>query len=228
MGGDGAELSMLLEKVCEKCPQGSASSRSSSNSSTSSHCGEENDLPELDAVQHGRLAGELADCVEDFEVLKRDSFQSLLKPLHQEQTRMMRRRSTIHDLLGTGDLTSIVVAHDAERASNASCVTPVSAPSSKRTANKPANPELSKSELDLRRQVRERLRKRRETVECRGSGSLIFAKHVKPPGWKDGGDDELDERPHAGGLSKAEQLQTGRRMSTFTTMVGRNFLLGRK
>jgi hypothetical protein len=56
---------------------------------------------------------------------------------------------------------------------------------------------------------------------------LVFAQHVVPEGLHDGGDDCLDERP-AVHLTGAEQLRSGRRVSTFATICNsRNFVLGR-
>jgi len=146
---------------------------------------------------------------------------------------MMRRRSTINDFLGGGDLSNVVIAHASHCDSGGQCVSPsrMNSPQKRPSilkAGGPGRQELGKAEVDLRRQVRERLRKRRDTLQPRGTGSLVFAMQNKPPGWKDGGDDELDERPNTKTPSKAEQLQTGRRTSTFSTMDGRALLLGCK
>jgi len=215
MARDGGELSLMLDRVTEQCPKDTSSSRSTSRSSNmSDRFDEKTDLPDLDEFQNARFAGELADCPEDIEVLRTAEFQSLLKPLHQEQTRMMRRRSTMQDVLG-GDLTSIVVANRTDLEPQTAAV--------KRGGVFTEKIDLGKQELELRRQVRERLRHRRDTTQVKGgSGSLAFAQQNKPPGCTDGGEDTLDERPRA--LSKTDQIQTGRRTSGFATMVGRNFL----
>mmetsp|Transcript_101234 Transcript_101234/g.158123 ORF Transcript_101234/g.158123 Transcript_101234/m.158123 type:complete len:1125 (+) Transcript_101234:71-3445(+) len=219
----GGELSCLPEQDCEKPSRGSRESRSSSLSS-SRHSDEESDTP-LDEVHQNRLAGELAERVEDIELLRRESFESLTKQLHKEKTRMLRRRSTLADLIGSSCLTSLVVAHE-PAGTQVARESPLKEPTAK--TNGKQHVHASREEINIRRQVRERLRNRRQTICCRrGGGSLVFAQHVVPEGLHDGGDDCLDERP-AVHLTGAEQLRSGRRVSTFATICNsRNFVLGR-
>ena len=70
----GGEVSGQLEEVAEEHSDVSAISRSSS-SSRSSQCKENGiaDLPSLDRVQTGSLAGELADAAKDLEIPKEHS-----------------------------------------------------------------------------------------------------------------------------------------------------------
>mmetsp|Transcript_63239 Transcript_63239/g.119668 ORF Transcript_63239/g.119668 Transcript_63239/m.119668 type:complete len:1114 (+) Transcript_63239:29-3370(+) len=193
-----------------------------SSRSATSRLGEDDDTP-LDKVQANRNVQQLAQNVEDIELLRRDSFQELHKELHKEQTRNLRRRSTIHDLLGTGDISSLVVA-DRHHSSTSGSLSARSHPRAPQSAASRAKANVSDHELEIRRQVRERLRKRRETVRCKGPGSLVFAKHQSIPGSQDGGDDNVDEKPQPK-IAPEEQLAAGRRLSIFSTLSsGRNLL----
>lgn len=236
----GEALTGQLKQVAEdQSDSSSGLSRCSSRSSCRSE-DVEKDLPELSVVQTHRLAGELADDMEDIEVLKQGEFQSLLKPLFNEQSANMRRRSTLADILGTGDLGTLNVDNrsklEAMTHAADTCTKSAAARPKKGHGNKVGNKvwqkknkkesEHTEKELALRRQVREKLRKRRENMECNGPGSgpSSFNKHFIPVGCRDGGDDSLDDRPH--GLSAAEQLKTGRRTSNFFGgSGGRNLVL---
>jgi len=188
----------------------------------------EHDEESLDPMLAIRNERELAEKVGDIDLLrKRESLRTLHKLLQVEQTANMRRRSSIVGFLGEGCVCDVEHSRlPMERREPPSVSTPTQAAAAAAGKWRGAAELTNKAELDLRRQVRERLRKRRHAAgRCaKGAGSLVLSSHAPtPPGLSDGGDDCLDERPRQG-LSLAEQLTTGRRMSTFSQLSEKHFV----
>eukprot|EP00928_Gymnodinium_smaydae_P088775 TRINITY_DN72816_c0_g1_i1.p1 TRINITY_DN72816_c0_g1~~TRINITY_DN72816_c0_g1_i1.p1 ORF type:complete len:936 (+),score=126.58 TRINITY_DN72816_c0_g1_i1:59-2866(+) len=182
---------------------------------------------------------ELAECLEDLDLLRRrESLKALQKKFEEERTASVRRRSSIMGILG--DVSCAVVA-------DTSTLSLPNAPGSRRGSfvgalgrgPTHAGPTLaavdeglrkksalapSQAEVDLRRQVRQGLRKKREAMRCTGGGSIALrhssfaATHAS---LTDGGDDSVDERPPA--LSRTDSINLGRRPSYFGQVSQRNF-----